>query len=182
MNRRIATSMTVALVLGIGFSSVALAGHIEAGDHMEMTAVLKAPITPTQAVKIAESGGGTAFGYGMEANHHGHWYEVSVLRGGAKLLLKIDATTGKVLSSAPATGEDSQGAHALSGSKLTFAEAIAQAERVGHGPALEADSAGHGSIAHVDVDVIQNQGKRVAHYRVVKHNGKIQSTMIGTDS
>ncbi|TAN04639.1 MAG: hypothetical protein EPN36_08020 [Rhodanobacteraceae bacterium] len=182
MNRNIATGIVIALALGTGFSSVALAGHIEAGDHMEMAAVLKAPVTPTQAVKIAESGGGTAYGYGMEANRHGHWYEVDVLRGGDRLMLRIDATTGKVLGSAPARGEDAQGAHALAGSGLTFGEAIAQAERVGNGPALEADSAGHGSNAHVDVDVIQNQGKRVAHYRVSMHDGQLHSTLTGTDS
>src|SRR6185437_16871910 len=86
MKRIVTTGATIALVLGAGVTTAALAGHIEAGDRMEMAAVLKAPITPTQAVKIAESGGGHAFGYGMEANQHGHWYEVSVLRGGAKLL------------------------------------------------------------------------------------------------
>ncbi|MGH8183145.1 MAG: PepSY domain-containing protein [Rhodanobacteraceae bacterium] len=182
MNRNIATGMAIALALGVGASSVALAGHIEAGDHMEMAAVLKAPITPTQAVKIAESGGGSAYGYGMEANPRGHWYEVDVLRGGAKLLLRIDATTGKVLGSAPAHGEDAQGAQALVGSKLTFGEAIAQAERVGNGPALEADSAGHGGNAHVDVDVIQNHGQRVAHYRVTMHDSQIHSALTGTDS
>ncbi|MGH8124284.1 MAG: PepSY domain-containing protein [Rhodanobacteraceae bacterium] len=182
MNRNIATGITIALALGTGFSLVALAGDIEAGDHMEMAAVLKAPVTPTQAVKIAESGGGTAYGYGMEANQHGHWYEVDVLRGGAKLLLRIDASSGKVLGSSVAHGEDAQGAHALTGSKLTFGQAIAKAERVGHGPALEADSAGHGDSAHVDVDVIQNHGRRVAHYRVSMHNGQVRSILTGSDS
>lgn len=182
MNRNVASGVAIALSLGVGFSSAAFAGHIEAGDHMEMAAVLKAPVTPTQAVKIAESGGGSAYGYGMEANPHGHWYEVDVLRGGARLLLRIDATSGKVLGSAPARGEDARGAHALAGGKLTFGEAIAQAERVGNGPALEADAAGHGSTAHVDVDVIQDQGKRIAHYRVSMRDGRIHSTLTGTDS
>ena len=180
MNRTTAIGMSLCLVFSV--SSAAVAGHIEAGDHLEMAAVLKAPVTPAQAVKIAESGGGTAFTYGMEANPHGHWYEVSVLRGGAKLLLKIDATTGKVLSSQPARGEDAQGAHALDGDRLGFGEAIAQAERAGDGPALEANAAGHGSSAHVDVDVIQNHGKRVAHYRVTRHAGQIHTALIGSDS
>jgi len=179
--KRIVT-IGAAIALAAGVSSAAFAGHIEAGDHMEMAAVLKAPVTPTQAVKIAESGGGHAFGYGMEANQHGHWYEVSVLRGGAKLLLRIDATTGKVLGSAPARGGEAQGAHALDGSKLDFDEAIAKAERVGNGPALEADAAGHGKDAHVDVDVIQNHGQRVAHYRESMQNGQIHSKLNGTDS
>ncbi len=112
MDRGIQTGLSLALALGVGVTTVALAGHIEAGDRMEMAAVLKAPVTPTQAVKIAESSGGRAYGYGMEANRHGQWYEVDVLRGGAKLDLRIDPTTGKVLGSSAASGEDAQGARA----------------------------------------------------------------------
>ena len=180
MTRIFTQSIVVALALPV--ATAALAGSIEAGDHIEMAAVLKAPITPTKAVQIAESGGGNAYGYGMEANRHGHWYEVDVLRGNAKLLLRIDASTGKVLGSSPARGDDAQGAHALDGGKLTFGAAIAQAERVGNGPALEANATGHGDRAYVDVDVIQNQGKQVAHYQVSMRGGQIQATLTGTDS
>lgn len=177
-----ALSRTIIASLAFTVAAAAFAGSIEPGDHLEMAAVLSATITPTQAVKIAEKGGGHAYGYGMEANHHGHWYEVDVLRGGSKLDIRIDATSGKVLGSSRARGEDAEGAHALDGSKLTFGEAIAKAERVGHGPALEANAAGHGAKAYVDVDVIQNHGKRVAHYHVSMHNGQIGTVMAGTDS
>lgn len=172
-----------ALVASLALAAVvtAFAGSIEAGDRLEMAAVLKSPITPTHAVKIAEAGGGHAYGYGMEATKSGHWYEVDVLRGDAQLELRIDANSGKVLSSSPARGEDAEGAHALDGSKLGFGEAIAQAERVGHGPALEANAAGHGDKAHVDVDVIQDHGQRIAHYRVSMHAGRIETAMTGTD-
>lgn len=51
MKRIVTTGAAVALVLGVGHEP-AFAGHIDA--------VLKAPVTPTQAVKIAESGGGHA--------------------------------------------------------------------------------------------------------------------------
>jgi hypothetical protein len=175
-------TLSIAVALLTVTSAVALAGSIEPGDHMEMAAVLKAPVTPTRAVQIAEAGGGRAYGYGMEANPHGHWYEVAVLRGGAKLELRIDATTGKLLGSGPARGEDAQGAHALAGSKLAFGEAIAAAERVGQGPALEADAAGRGSTAHVEVDVIQNHGARIAHYKVTMRNGQIHAVETGSDS
>lgn len=171
---------TIAVSLALAMTTAAFAGSIEPGDHMEMAAVLKAPISPAKAVRIAESGGGRAFAYGMEANPHGHWYEVSVLRGGSRLLLRIDADTGKVLGSRPATGEDARGAEALAGSRLTFGEAIAQAERAGDGPALEANAAGHGSQAHVDVDVIQDHGKRIAHYKVSMHAGRPHAVLIGT--
>lgn len=175
-------ALSVSGMLLVATSAAALAGNIEAGDRVEMAAVLQAPITPTQAVKIAESGGGRAYAYGMEANKRGHWYEVDVLRGGAKLQLRIDATTGKLLGSSAARGEDAQGAHTLDHSKLAFGEAIAQAERVGNGPALEASAAGLGESAHVDVDVIQDRGKRVAHYRVTLLDNRIRSALIGTDS
>ena len=175
-------SRTLIAALAIGMTAAALAGSIEPGDRLEMAAVLKSPVTPAQAVKIAEAGGGRAYGYGMEATQRGHWYEVDVLRGDAKLELRIDATTGKVLGSSPARGEDAQGAHALEGNKLTFGEAIAQAERVGNGPALEANAAGHGDKAYVDVDIIRDHGKRIAHYRVSMRAGQVEAAMTGTDA
>lgn len=180
MKRVLSRSLVATLVLAT--TAAAFAGNIEAGDHLEMAAVLKSPVTPTQAVKVAEAGGGRAYGYGMEATPHGHWYEVDVLRGNARLELRIDATSGKVLGSSPARGEDAHGAHALDGSKLSFGEAIAQAERVGNGPALEANATGHGSSARVDVDVIQDHGRRIAHYHVSVHGGQIETAMTGTDS
>lgn len=172
----------VAVALALGMTTAAFAGSIEPGDHVEMAAVLKAPVSPARAVQIAESGRGRAFTYGMEATPHGHWYEVSVQRGGSRLLLKIDATTGKVIGSSPAHGDDTRGADALAGSKLGFGEAIASAERVGGGPALEAHAAGHGDKAYVAVDVIQDHGKQVAHYRVAMHNGQVAVVKTGTDS
>lgn len=178
MTHALPRAILAALVVAI--TGAALAGGIDAGDRLEIAAVMHSPVTPTQAVNIAESGGGTAFTYGMEANPHGHWYEVSVLRGDAKLLLRIDATTGKVLGSEPARGEDAQGARALAGSKLTFGEAIARAERAGNGPALEASAVGHGDKAHVDVDIIQNHGKRIAHYHVSLRGGRVETALSGT--
>ncbi len=180
--KRIVSSRTLVAALVLATAATAFAGSIEAGDRLEMAAVLESPVTPAQAVKIAETGGGRAYGYGMEATPHGHWYEVDVLRGNARLELRIDANNGKVIGSSPARGEDAHGAHALDGGKLTFGEAITQAERAGNGPALEANAAGHGDTAHVDVDVIQDHGKRIAHYRVSMHGGRIGTVMTGTDS
>lgn len=171
-------SLVATLVLA---TAAAFAGGIEAGDRLEMAAVLKSTVTPSRAVKIAEAGGGRAYGYGMEATRHGHWYEVDVLRGNDRLELRIDANTGRVLGSSPAHGEDAHGAHALDHGKLTFGEAIAQAERTGNGPALEANAVGHGDTARVDVDVIQDHGKRVAHYHVFMRGGRIETAMTGTD-
>lgn len=180
MKHVMAQAVAIALIATV--ATAATAGSIEPGDHLEMAAVLKSPITPTRAIQIAETGGGRAYGYGMEANQHGHWYEVDVLRGGAKLLVKVNADSGKIIGSSAAHGEDAQGSAALAGSKLTFGGAIATAERVGGGPALEADAAGHGRDAHVDVDVIQDHGKQVAHYRVSTRNGQIRTVKTGTDS
>lgn len=172
------------LVIGtaLAFAGAACAGSIEPGDHLEMAAVLQAQVTPTEAVQIAERAGGSAYGYGMEANAHGHWYEVDVLRGHAKLLVKIDSRTGKVLGSSAARGDDVQGAHALAGSKLTLGAAMTAAERAGGGPALEADAAGRGPGAHVEVDVIQHHGQRIAHYRVTESAGHVRVVKTGTDA
>lgn len=179
MTRPMSRAIVATLVLAT--TVAACAGSIEPGDRLEMAAVLKSPVTPAQAVQIAETGGGHAYGYGMEATQQGHWYEVDVLRGDARLELRIDATSGKVLGSSPARGEDAHGAHALDGSKLTLGEAIAQAERVGNGPALEANATGRNDKAHVDVDIIQDQGKRIAHYQVGMHASQIKVTLTGTD-
>ncbi|MGA9336017.1 MAG: hypothetical protein WBV39_17180 [Rudaea sp.] len=175
-------AQTVALALALTVCGSALAGSVDAGDRAELAAVLKAPIRPVQAVQIAQSGGGVAYRNGMEVKPNGHWYEVDVLRGDATLLLRIDATTGKLLSSSPARGEDAQGAHALDGTKLTFDEAISHAERIGNGPALEAEAAGHGAQAYVDVDIIRDHGKQIAHYRVTIRDAVIHANLIGTDS
>lgn len=180
MHRSLLAALAAAIALTVG--GTALAGSIEAGDRLEMAAVLQSPVTPTHAVQIAEAGGGRAFGYGMEANAHGHWYEVSVLRGSAKLLLKIDARSGKLIGSSAARGDDAQGAYALANNPLKFGTAIAAAERAGGGPALEADAAGHGATAHVDVDVIQNHGRQIAHYRVSFDHGHVRSVKTGTDA
>jgi len=171
----LASALTLALALP------AFAGSIAHEDRMEMAAVTHAPITPNHAIRIAENGGGTAYGYGMESTRNGrNWCVVNVLRGGAKLAVRIDPTTGKVLGSSAAKGEGAEGANTLAGSKLTFSEAIAQAERVGHGPALEANAAGHGGNAHVDVDVVK--GQSIAHYRVSVQGGQIKTALTATDS
>lgn len=180
MTRAFSRTLVATLVLAI--TATASAGGIEAGDRLEMAAVLEAPISPTRAVRIAENGGGRAYGYGMEATRRGHWYEVDVLRGNARLELRIDANTGKLIGSGAARGEDAQGAHALDGNKLGFGAAIAQAERMGGGPALEASAAGHGEHAHVDVDIIQDHGQRIAHYRVSMQHGEFHIAMTGSDS
>ena len=154
MTRILPIAATTTLALGITLVAAA-AG--DAGEHAEMTAVIKAPITPIRAVQIAESGGGRAYGFGMEATRNGHWYEVDVLRGNAH-------------------GEDAVGAHALDGSKLTLVAAIAQAERTGNGPALEAGASGSGANAHVAVDIINNGS--IAHYRVSMTDNQISVAKI----
>lgn len=174
------TTIPLASALGLALALPALAGSIAHEDRMEMAAVMQAPITPSHAIRIAENGGGTAYGYGMESTRNGrNWYVVDVLRGGAKLAVRIDPATGKVLGSSAAMGEGAEGSNALAGSKLSFSEAVARAERVGHGPALEANAAGHGGNAHVDVDVVK--GPSIAHYRVSMRGGQIKTALTGTD-
>ena len=87
-----------------------------------------------------------------------------------------------MIGSGLAREEDAHGAHALDGSKLTFGEAIAQAERAGNGPALEANATGHGDKAYVDVDIIQGHGKRIAHYRVSMRADQVETAMTGANA
>lgn len=174
-------TIALASCLSLALAVPALAVGIAHEDRMEMTAVMQAAITPDHAIRIAENGDGTAYAYGMESTQSGqNWYEVDVLRGGSKLAVRIDPATGKVLRSNPATGEGAEGSDALQGSKVSFSEAVAMAERAGNGRALEANAAGRGRNAYVDVDVIQ--GKTIAHYRVSMRNGQMQARVTGTSS
>lgn len=172
----------VALMLALATSGLALAGRIGPDDRLEIAAVQRASVIPTAAVRTAEATGGTAYGFGMEVEGARHWYKVNLLRGGDKVQVRIDDASGRVLGSAPARGEDAQGARALSGSGLTLGTAVAHAERAGKGPALEADAGGSGARAWVDVDVIQDHGRRVAHYRVSMHGKTLAVKLTGSDT
>lgn len=169
------------LALTLAATSASAVG-IDTGDRAEMAEVLKAPITPAKALAIAQSDGSRAFALGLETTGTGGYYEVSILRNHAKLVLHIDADSGKVLSSGPARGEEAQGAQALVGAGFSFTDAVAQAELVGGGPTLEASAGGHGAQAHVDVDIIQDRGARIAHYRVTLQAGKWQVDLTGMQS
>lgn len=174
-------TIALASALALALAVPAFAGSIAHEDRMEMAAVAHASVTPDRAVRIAEAGGGTAYGYGMESTRNGKsWYEVDVLRNGSKRTVRIDPSSGKVLGSSAAKGDDAEGANALQGSHMTFGEALAKAEKAGRGRALEANAAGRGNNAHVDVDVIR--GSRIARYRVSMHNGRIRTSMTGTSS
>lgn len=151
----------------------------DTGEQSEMAAVVKSVITPDKAVTIAERSGGRAYAMGMEVAPSGHWYEVGVLRDGKPTLVRIDPSSGKVLGSGAARGEDANGAHALDQGKLTLTEAIAAAERAGNGTALEANAAGSGANAHVVIDIVK--GNAVSHYRVAKKDGRIDAVQTAAD-
>lgn len=157
----------------------AAAHAADSGEPAEMAAVLKAPITPDKAVAIAEQAGGRAYGFGMEVASRGHWYEVDVLRDGKPVEVRIDSDNGKLLGSSAARGEDTAGAHALDGGKLTLGAGIAAAERAGAGPALEANAVGSGANAHVVVDIVK--GNAIAHYRVTMIDGTINVVKTATN-
>lgn len=165
------------LIIGIALASsiplAAAAQGLNAEDRAEAAAVVKAPVTPTKAIQIAEQGGDHAYAFGMESTKRGNWYEVEVLHGDTPSEVRIDPASGKMLGTAKARGKDAAGAHALDGSQMTLAAAIAQAERAGNGTAMEATAEGAGKNAHVIVDVVH--GKAISHYRVSMTNGQIHS-------
>jgi len=166
MNRNSVTVVTMAIALTV--VSISAAAQMDAEDRAEAAAVVKAPITPTQAVQIAEQSGGRAYALGMESSRHGNWYEVEVLRNNVPTEVRISPVSGKVLGSSKAHGEDAADAHALDRSKLTLTAAIARSERAGNGTAMEATSMGNGDHARVIVDIVKD--KRVTHYRVWMSN------------
>lgn len=168
------STLMIAVAIALGASTIAAAAGLDAEDRAEAAAVVHASVTPTHAVQIAEQAGGRAYAFGFEAGKQGNWYEVDVLRNHAPTEVRIDPDNGKVLGTSKAKGEDAKGAHALDQSKLSLSMALAQAERVGNGTAMEATSMGSGSNAHVIVDVVQ-QGQNVAHYKVSMHDGQIKA-------
>lgn len=167
------STLMIAIALALGATTVAAAAELDAEDRAEAAAVVHASVTPTHAVQIAEQEGGRAYALGFEATRHGNWYEVEVLRNHAPTEVRIDPSSGRILGTSKAKGEDAKGAHALDHSKLSLSMALAQAERVGNGTAMEATSMGSGANAHVIVDVVQ--GRNVAHYRVSMHDGQIKA-------
>ncbi|HJU08697.1 MAG TPA: PepSY domain-containing protein [Rhodanobacteraceae bacterium] len=161
------------IALALGVATVSAAAGVDAEDRAEAAAVLKAPITPTKAVQIAESDGGRGYALGMESTRKGNWYEVEVLRNDTPTEVRIDPVSGKVLGSGKAHGEDAANAHALDKSDLTLSAAIAQAERTGDGTAMEATSMGSGANASVIVDIVR--GKQISHYRVSMMDSQIHA-------
>ncbi len=139
---RQSTVRILVAALTLTVAGTALAGRIEPDDRADIAAVRQATVIPTQAVRAAEADGGVAYAYGMEVDGGQRWSKVDVRRGGALESVRVDVATGKVIGRKPAHGEDAQGAHALDGTTLTLAAAMAHAERVGKGPALEAETGG----------------------------------------
>lgn len=169
MNRDFTIIVTAIFALGYTTWSYATSASVE--DRAEAAAVQKAQITPAKAIQIAEQQDGSAYAIGMESTHRGNWYEVEILRGNQPMEIRIDPASGKVLGASKAQGEDAKGAHAFDGSKLTLAAAVARAERVGNGTAMEATSSGSGASARVIVDVVH--GTSISHYRVIMANDQV---------
>ncbi len=178
MHRKLVITAVIAATLGIA-SLQASAANQNASEHAEATATRSATISPTKAVTIAEKSGGTAYGFGMESEHSGHWYEVDVLRHGQPTIVRIDPNNGHVLGTSRARGEDAAGAHALNGSSLKLEAAIATAEREGKGPAMEATATGSGAHAAVIVDIAVAHG--IDHYRVSSQGGQMHVAKIARD-
>ena len=168
----------IAATLGVA-SLQASAATQDPSEHAEAMATRHAAISPTRAVSIAEKGGGTAYGFGMESEHNGHWYEVDLLRHGQPTIVRIDPDNGHVLGSSAAHGEDAAGAHALDGGSLKLGAAIATAEREGKGPAMEATAMGSGAKAAVIVDIAVAHG--IDHYRVSSQGGQMHVVKIARD-
>lgn len=179
MHRKLVITAVIAATLGVA-SLQASAANTDPSEHAEAMATRSAKITPAQAVSIAEHGGGTAYGFGMESERSGHWYEVDVLRHGQPTIVRIDSNNGHVLGNSRAHGEDAAGAHALDGSSLKLDAAIATAERKGKGPAMEATATGSGANAAVIVDVAVVHG--IDHYRVSSQGGQMRVAKIARDS
>jgi len=172
VNRNAVFIGSIAFALGV--ATVSAASGVDAEDRAEAAAVVKAPVTPTKAVQIAERDGGRAYALGMESTRKGNWYEVEVLRNDTPTEVRIDPVSGRVLGSSKAHGEDAANARALDKSNLTLSAAIAQAERTGNGSAMEATSMGSGDNANVIVDIVR--GKQISHYRVSMVDGQIRAS------
>lgn len=178
MRTKLVIAAAIAATLGVA-SLQASAAKTDPSEHAEATATRTAKITPIRALAIAEQGGGTAYGFGMESQGSGHWYEVDVLRQGQPTIVRIDPNNGHVLGSSRAHGEDAAGAHALDGSSLKLDAAIAAAERKGKGPAMEATPTGSGAHAAVIVDVAVARG--IDHYRVSGQGSQMHVSKIARD-
>lgn len=156
-------------------ATLSATAYAESGDSAEAAATLRANISPANAIMTAQNKAhGRAFGMGMEVSQGKSWYEVQVDVGGKPMVARINPSTGAWLGMSPAQGEDAEGMNVLANAKVGLVQAVQDAERSGHGRALEAGPSAAGESAHYDVDVAQ-KGGAIVHFSVNPQSGAVST-------
>ena len=144
-------SMLMALVVAAGFAP----GD---DDKARADALAKASITLSEAVTRAEAKtGGKALEAELEVKKDRVLFEVSVIKDGAEIEVKIDAGSGEVVSTeVEKDGKLPKGAEALKTATVTLAAAIVQAEAAAGGRAAEAELEMEKDKAVIEVSVLKD--------------------------
>ncbi len=149
MNTRKVILGTMASVLAIGTLGGAYAassnGQADAKEQSEVAAVLAAPTSLSDAVRIAEKNAdGKAFEAAMEDEDGRNLYEIAILSGDNVTEFAIDPATGNIIESekegllADLMRDDEELA-ALGKTKADLLSVIATAEQAAGGKAMEAE-------------------------------------------
>lgn len=168
MNTRKIILGTMASVLAIGTLGGAYAassnGQAGAKEQSEVAAVLAAPTSLSDAVRIAEKNAdGKAFEAAMEDEDGRNLYEIAILSGDNVTEFAIDPATGNILESeeegllADLMRDDEELA-ALGKTKADLLSVIATAEQAAGGKAMEAEIDDESASPAFDVEVAQVDG------------------------
>jgi uncharacterized membrane protein YkoI len=160
MLRKVVFPAALVAAVAFGGTSAALAASGEHESAKEISAVMNAKVSPSEAIETAEQhtkGHAVALEVGHEKG--AMRYEVKAVANDKLVRVWVDPTTGKVIETkeiAP-IGELTK-AHRtdfreLAGAKTTLVSAIATAERDTGGKAIEADYRIHGGKLTYEVDV-----------------------------
>jgi len=155
-------------------------------EHAEIAAVRAASVAPEHAIKVAESAtGGHALGFGYERDSSTNAYEVTVSTSSGLQLIRINPQSGaveaKIPQSSDAMAGDGLPANALdraANAPEPLTGAVAAAEQMAGGRALEANYVRRPGGMSIDVDVAR-EGV-VTSLRVNPATGRV--TPIGAES
>jgi uncharacterized membrane protein YkoI len=100
-------AMAAVFAAGIASSSLAFAESKEAGEHKEITAVMNAKTSLTQAIAAAEQQiGGKAISAALEDRKGVTAYEVEIASGSKLQKVFVDLETGKIVKTIAANSDD----------------------------------------------------------------------------
>lgn len=170
---------TTAAVIALGAAGVAYADSGENGNSKEISAVLEAKTSISQAIAAAESEtGGRAMKVNVERKEGAYVYEVKTVTKDKVSEVTVDPASGKVTGTEGESliakvfdGEDQDEFAKLAASPVTLTTAVATAEHETGGKAIEARFENDDGKLRFEVETAKD--KAVHKVRIDAASGKI---------